>query len=95
MIRHAASGHTLHVSSIAREDLPENLSDETQEYSKFYVARNWDANGVEFMYLGKGHKLAPNQVVVWYRSTGKFWSGYGENLTDAIDGAQRDGWLYA
>lgn len=92
---HVASGHTMFVESIAREDLPEHLAPETEAYDKFYVVKNWDRGGVVFMYLGKGHADAPTQVVAWYRESGAFWSGYGKNLKSAIEGAQRDGWMYA
>ena len=84
------SGHTLYVESV--ENIPDFKY--TDAYTKFYVVRNWDENGCVFMYLGKGHTLAPHEVVVWYPK-GSFWSGYGASLKTAVEGAQRDGWLYA
>jgi len=96
---YAASGHTLYVASISREALPAHLR-ETNEYTTFYEVRNWDETGVTFMYLGKGYRgqnaspKAQKEIVVWYRNGG-FWSGCGNTLKTAIDGAQRDGWMYA
>ena len=92
MIHSDFSGHTLFVSSIDTDAFPN--FDSKDAYRQFYVVRNWDENGVIFMYLGKGHKDAPSQVVVWYRK-GSFWSGYGMTIKEAVEGAQKDGWLYA
>lgn len=89
----AASGHTLFIKDIDRSELPEGL-DGAGEYERFYVVKNWDDSGVVFFYLGKGHKQAPRQIVAWYPG-GKFWASYGNNFQEAIDGAQRDGWMYA
>ena len=89
------TGHTLCVTSIAREDLPEHLDETTSEYTTFYTARNWTNDGPVMLYLGKGHQDAPQQIVAWYRSTGKLWARYGMTLKEAIDGAFRDGYLYA
>jgi hypothetical protein len=47
------------------------------------------------MYLGKGHAAAPGQIVAWYAKSKAFWSRYGKNIEDAINGAQADGWMYA
>jgi len=95
---HVQSGHTLWISTVEREHLPAHLRD-TAEYETFYQVRNWDKDGVCFMYLGKGYHGARNakdhkEVVVWYRNGG-FWSGCGSTLKSAIEGAQKDGWMYA
>lgn len=91
----AKSGHTLFVKSIDFQDLPTPIKENNAEkYTKFYVVKNWDDNGAVFMYLGKGYAAAPKEVVVWYRNGG-FWSSFGKNIEEAINGAQRDGWLYA
>lgn len=87
------SKHTLHVSEVDPANLPD--LEHKSSYTKFYVVRNWDAEGVTFLYLGKGNENAPDQIVAWYRNTNSFWSGYGTTLKSAIEGAQRDGWLYA
>ena len=102
----AQSGHTFHVSSISRSDLPLDTSyradgktpclmDEVDQFDTFYVVRNWDKDGVVMLYLGKGHAQAPKQIIAWYRNSGAMWSGCGTTLKEAIDGAQRDGWMYA
>ena len=95
---YAASGHTLHVSTIDRSELPANVCAkhciDLLKYDTFYVVRNWDSTGIVFMYLGKGHPQGPKQICAWYRG-GAFWSGYGNTLKAAIDGAQKDGWMYA
>jgi hypothetical protein len=87
------SGHTLFVMSVTMDYLPEHAQN-AERFTRFYVVKNWDIKGVTFMYLGKGHAEAPDQIVAWYPN-GKMWSGYGKNIADAIEGAQKDGWLYA
>lgn len=87
------SGHTLYVGEIDADKLP--VLENRDGYTKFYVVRNWDVEGSTFMYLGKGLKGAPEEIVAWYAKTGAFWSGYGNTFKEAIEGAQRDGWLYA
>lgn len=96
MVRYvnAASGHRLHVSPMSAEDVAALNLRGSSEYSEFYVVRNGDADGCVFFYLAKGYKTAPKEIVVWYRNK-KFWSGYGKTFKDAIDGAQRDGWMSA
>lgn len=93
---HAQSGHTLFVKSIEFEDLPDNIKNGgyAKDFKQFWRVKNWDDSGVTFMYLGKGMKNAPKQICVWY-SRGNFWSGYGKTIEDAINGAQKEGWLYA
>ncbi len=90
---HIQSGHEVLVESISQADLPE-LPD-MELYTKFYVVKNWDAQGVVFFWIGRGHPSAPKQVVVWYHSSHKMWSSYGLTIKAAIEGAQKDGWLYA
>lgn len=89
-----ASGHCMYVEKIRREDLPSNL-EETEGFETFYVVRNWDAEGCVFLYLGKGYKDGPEEICAWYPTTGAFWTSYGNSLKEAIEGAQRDGWMYA
>jgi hypothetical protein len=86
------SRHSLHVSEIAASDFPD--FENKDGYTKFYAVRNWDAEGVTLMYLGSGLQSAPKEIVVWYKKGG-FWHSYGKTLKEAIEGAQRDGWLYA
>ncbi len=90
----AKTGHTMCVLSIKKEELPENIKEHVDTYSKFYVVKNWDEKGVAFFYLAKGHSDAPNEICGWYRN-GQFWSSYGDNFQAAIDGLISDGWLYA
>ena len=93
---HAQSGHTLFVKSIKFEDLPQNIreGDYAKDFKQFWQVKNWDDDGVTFMFLGKGMKNAPKQICVWYRNGG-FWSSYGKTTEEAINGAQKDGWMYA
>lgn len=95
MIHSTVTGHTLFVSKIAREELPQAIIDNASSaaFTTFYVVKNWDAQGVVFMYLAKGHSQAPSQVCAFYRN-GRFWSSYGKTIQKAIEGAQQDGWLY-
>jgi hypothetical protein len=96
---HAKSGHTLHISTIDRSELPANVCaanvSDLLKFDTFYEVRNWDKGGVVFMYLGKGHPAGPKEICAWYRATGAMWSGYGKTLVAAVNGAQRDGWMYA
>ena len=87
------SGHTLHISEVDASSVPDFPN--KSSYTKFYAVRNWDAEGVTFMYLGKGYEKSPNQIVVWYAKSGAFWSGFGASFKTAIEGAQKDGWMYA
>ena len=89
------SQHTLHVSRINADECPSFIYISNKDaYTEFYVVRNQDAGGMIFMYLGKGNKNAPKEIVAWY-PRGAFWRGYGTTIKAAIEGAQRDGWLYA
>lgn len=91
---HAWSGHTLYVAPIKFDDLPDNVRRQASEYTKFWIVRNWDEKGYIFMYLGKGYKFAPSQIVVWY-ARGGHWVSFGKTIQEAIDGAQKEGWMYA
>jgi len=92
-IHSSFSGHTLFVKKVEVRDLPPNL-DYRIEYAEFWVVKNWGDDGVTFMYLGRGNPAAPKQIVAWYRN-GKMWSSFGTTLQATIEGAQKDGWLYA
>ena len=88
----AKSGHTLFIEPVKFNDLPDNVKkfDCIVGCKRYYLVKNWDAEGVVFFYIG----LKQGQWLVWYRGGG-FWSSYGKTLELAIDGAQEDGWLYA
>lgn len=97
IIHSQQSGHTLHVAQVPRDRLPKKAL-EAEDYTTFYEVRNWDAKGVVFMWLGKGYSksnspTARNEIVAWYRN-GQFWSSFGTTLQSAIEGAQKDGWMY-
>lgn len=96
-IVHAASGHTLAVTKISRAELPENIRNDqfSSAYKDFWVVQNWDVNGPKYFYLGRGADSAPREIVAWFAKSGSFWSSYGKTFEDAINGAQRDGWMYA
>lgn len=90
----AHSGHSLHLAKATEEDFTaldlEHFAN--GDYTSFYVAHNWDAKGVVFFHLAKHEN---GQIHVWYRSTKRMWTSYGKTFQAAVDGAQRDGWLYA
>lgn len=107
------SGHHMHVESVTADELLEIVERETkhrlehfkpENYTHFYVVRNFDLRGVVFFYMAKGFhdeargingsKVAAEHHV-WYRRSGGMWSSLAYNLKDAIEGAQRDGWLMA
>lgn len=86
---HAQSGHTLALNKI--DELPILEHYEPANYSSCYSVHNRDASGVLFFHVAK-HKTG--EWHVWYRG-GKMWTPFGKTLQTAIDGAQKDGWLYA
>lgn len=93
---HAKSGHTLFVKKISFDELPEDIKNSNGKlYTDFYVVKNWDDNGVVFMYVGKGYEYSPKEYVIWYGKHCAFCSGFGNTIEDAINKAQEDGWLYA
>jgi len=92
IIHSTHSNHTLCVVSIPASAMPN--FDSKRGFTHFYEVRNFDAEGVVFLYLAKGNPSAPREICAWYPN-GKFWSGFGTTFQSAIDGAQRDGWLYA
>jgi hypothetical protein len=91
----AVTHHTLFVREIDRLSLPAKVieSEHSKAFTKFYEVRNWDKAGVVFLYLAKGAANASNEICAFYKN-GQFWSSYGDNLKSAIEGAQKDGWLY-
>lgn len=93
MIR-VASGHNLCITKLPSNKVPAGLQSK-EVFSDFYVVQNFDTEGYVFFYVGKGHVNAPGEIVVWYGQSGKLWSGFGKTFKDAIEGAQRDGWMYA
>ena len=86
--------HRLCVEPILRGDLPTRIWEDSQPYAAFYTVKNTDTEGVVFFYLGKGHPEAPREIVAWYPN-GEMWASFGTNIPDAIEGAQRNGWMYA
>lgn len=87
-----ATGHTVAVESI--DALPAPNFPHADGYSKFYVVKNEGTDRV-FLYLATGHAKAKREIVAWYPATRKMWNSFGTTLQSAIDGAVRDGWLYA
>ena len=93
----AQAGHTIFVKKVDR--FPGHPASPAN-YASFYQATNFDADGAVFFYLAKGFYdpktgvKAPKEVHVWYPN-GVMWASFGKSFQDAIDGAQRDGWLAA
>ena len=97
------SGHNMAIFKLPKDELDGcnffyNLGPHNEildlPYTDFYVVKNFDIDGVTFFYIAKGYKDAPKEYHVWYRNK-KMWSSYGTNFKDAIEGAQKDGWLHA
>src|SRR5258708_38827586 len=90
------SGHTLFVKKIDAGF--EGHPAEPGKYTDFYVVKNFSDDGVTFFYLAKGYHngdlKAPREVHVWYKNK-RMWTGFGSSMKDAIEGAQRDGWMHA
>lgn len=83
-----ATGHLCAVTKLEKGS-PETLGLMcATDYNEF-----WTANicGRVFI-VGKGHKDAPRQYVVWYPN-GFFWSSFGTTIASAIDGAMQDAWF--
>lgn len=93
IVHSGLSGHTLFVRNISATEIPDLQYAES--YTTFYEVRNFDVEGIVMLYLGKGSPQAPREIVAWYPKTRAMWNGYGLTLKDAIEDAQRDGWLYA
>lgn len=89
----AQSGHQIAIFKLD-EELPNEIHPAGGCYMHHYVAKNFNADGITFFYLAKGHPDAPKQICVWYRNK-KMWHSFGNNFEEAINGAQRDGWLRA
>jgi len=91
----AQSGHTLFIEKIKAGE--QGHPAPADSYENFYVVKNGDAAGVIFMYLATGytapHVKSCKEVHVFYRN-GQMWTSMGKNFQTAIDGAQKDGWMY-
>lgn len=81
------TGHTLAV--VPAKGAPETRL-KHYDGGRLYEVRNFDEKGVVFLCLARQQK----QWLVWYRN-GHLWSGYGKTQEAAINGAIRDGWMYA
>lgn len=96
MIVHAKSGHTLFINKESK--VPKNLEKHITDYRGIYAVQNFDANGVEFMYVAVGYNKqdgkGSKEIHVFYPN-GHMWSSFGTSYQKAIDGAQADGWMYA
>lgn len=86
--------HTMCIESISEGFMPDRFY-EKDGYTNFYTVKNWDEDGCVFFYMAKGLPTSPKEIVVWYNNSGRMWSGYGKTFKEAIEGAQRDGWMYA
>lgn len=93
---HAQSGHTLFIERVKAGE--QGHPAEASKYANFYIVKNWDAAGTIFFYIANGYHTETikscKEVHVWY-ANGSMWSSFGENFKHAIDGAQKDGWMYA
>jgi len=93
----AQSGHTLFLDSMDIVEAANAISAVAGDYRNVYAVKNWDAEGVVFFYVCTGYTdeagKTYNEVHVFY-GNGQMWHSSGKNIQEAIDGAQRDGWLY-
>jgi hypothetical protein len=94
-IVNAQSGHTMFVEPITFGELPEVIKTNgyAPQYKKFYVVKNFDKDGVIFFYLAEEGHQSKKEIVCFY-CNGEFWSSFGKTLKEAIDGAQKDGWMH-
>ena len=91
----AQSGHILFVEKINRSELPPAVlaNNYSEGFNSFYSVKNRSKNGAVFFYLAEDG-TAPDEICAFYPKGG-FWPPFGKNFLDAINGAQRDGWMYA
>ena len=87
----AKTGHSMAVCKCEASDLPKNAIKNNGPYTKFYAVRNWTNEGHIFFYIARCEGKLEYHV---YYPNGAFWSSYGKNFKDTIDGAIEDGWLY-
>lgn len=88
------SNHTFFVQKVTKSDLPKKCDpSDLDNFKTFYAVKNFDEKGHTFMYLARGHEESPNEVVVFYPN-GKMWYSFGKNIKEAIEGGQKNGWMY-
>lgn len=94
----AQSGHTLYLDSMDVVAAANAIGKDAANYRNVYAAKNWDREGKTFFFICTGYTdergKTYNEVHVFY-ANGAMWYSSGANIQEAIDGAQRDGWLYA
>jgi hypothetical protein len=83
----AQSRHTIRIYEVDR--LPEGFRHSDTKGAQVYAAHNFDKSGPIFFHLAR----VGRQWLVWYRN-GELWDSFGETVQEALDGAQRDGWLH-
>ncbi len=98
MIR-AASGHKMTLHKMTADEFAGiGLNNFVPErYASFYNVRhdNTDWKTVFYIARWKARRKSSSEWHVWYRNSKEMWSSYGGTIQEAIDGAQRDGWLHA
>lgn len=99
MIIQASTGHQLYIENLGNI-IPTDGLESADSFSKFWVVKNFDANGPVMMYLGSGYKgmtsrkSESKQIVCWYKTSKKMSSGYGMTIKTAIEDAIKQAWLY-
>lgn len=88
------TGHSMHVRAVARGMIPAECR-YIEDFTKFYIVTNWDRDGSVFFYVAQGNPGAEEQICVWYPKNHRMWSSFGKTIAGAIEGAIKDGWMYA
>lgn len=89
-----STSHTVYLDDYAlTTNTPISVECNKDNYKNIYVVRNWDKQGVIFFFIGTNYK-GSKEHHVWYPN-GKMWSSYGTTILKALNGAIRDGWMYA
>lgn len=87
---------TGHRVGFIRGDIDESFEDVGHGViQSSYSVCNFGDWKIPLMYVAKVKFDNKVEWLVWYRHSKKLWSSYGKTRLEAVEGAIRDGWLYA
>jgi len=92
-IIHASSGHTMFLKRAMVNEFAGLPHYNSEQFTGLKTVHNWDKDGPQFFFLAR--EIKTGEWYVWYRKTRALWTSFGKTQQKAIDGAIRDGWLYA
>lgn len=89
-----STGHQVGFVKVERPDHLKKLNCST-EAGPLYAVCDLGNEETPLLYVQKVEFYSDTMWVVWYRNSGKIWSGYRKNRIEAVEDAIKDGWLYA